>query len=159
MKNYWLHSLSLFSLALLLCVIPTSAMAQKKKKKKTPAKTTQSGTWVVPSPGVRDKATLDAQKQQADKLKKASLPWAVSFISIGEGIDFNTEKKFIDLHQSFLKQGCELFLDKKSHGREGERDYCVSSANSDCMIKFREAVDKMIAGNRLILILDEQPCK
>jgi hypothetical protein len=159
MKNYWLPSLSLFSLALLLCTIPTSAMAQKKKKKKTPAKTAQTGTWVVPAPGVRDKAALDAQKQQADKLKKASMPWAVSFISIGEGIDLKAEKKFLELHQSFTMNGCELFLDKTAKGREGERDYCVSSANSDCMIKFREAVDKMIAGNRLILILDEQPCK
>jgi hypothetical protein len=159
MKNYWLPSLSVLSLALLLCTLPSTAMAQKKKKKKTPVKTAQSGVGVVPSPGVRDKAALDAEKQQADKLKKASLPWAVSFISIGEGIDLKAEKKFLELHQSFTLDGCELFLSKTSKGREGERDYCVSSANSDCMIKFREAVDKMIVGNRLILILDEQPCK
>lgn len=158
MKNYWLLSLSVL-LAFLLCVEPASACLQKKKKKKVVPPKEQASTWVAPSPGVRDKASLDAQKQAANKQKKASLPWAVSFISIGEGIDFNTEKKFLDLHQSFLKQGCELFLDKKSHGREGERDYCVSSTDSDCMIRFREAVEKLIAGNRLVLIIDEQPCK
>ena len=158
MKNYWLLSLSLF-FAFLLCVEPASANVQKRKKKKTVAPKEQPSTWVAPSPGVRDKASLEAQKQDANKQKKASLPWAVSFISIGEGIDLNAEKKFLDLHQTFLNEGCELFLSKTARGREGEREYCVSSANSDCMIRFRASVEKLMAGNRLVLIVDDQPCK
>lgn len=148
------------SISLMLCFTFFSfhAEAQRKKKKKSLPKT-DTVSRVVPSPGVRDKVTFDAQKDNAMKQKKAALPWMVSFVSIGEGIDWQTEKKFLDLHQKMTQDGCELFLNKTAYGREGERDYCVSSANSDCMLTFRMAVEKLISGNRLVFINDDKPCK
>ncbi len=155
MKSWLLLSLSLM---LSFSFATNDALAQRKKRKKATPKT-ETPTRVMPSPGVRDKAQFDAQKDAAMKEKRAALPWTVSFISIGEGIDLDMEKRFLALHTRFVNEGCELFLNKTMAGREGERDYCVSSANSDCMIRFRAEVEKLISGNRLVLINDDKPCK
>ena len=154
MKNWLWVSLSLLSFMLFTSF---QAEAQRKKKKKTIPKTDTS-MKVMPSPGLRNKEDVQLQKDEAMKQKRAALPWAVSFISIGSGIDYKTEERLLALYGQFCSEGCSLGIKKTMKGREGERDYCFSSADTDCMLRFREAVDKLIAGSKLILLLDEQPC-
>jgi len=112
-----------------------SAAACKRKKKARKAQTAAAASdsvKVFPAPGVQDKAGYDSLKQakMLDKLRNGQAV-VVSFISLASGIDAAAEKQFLGMLES--KKPCGLVADKTPWGREGERDYCLLSSDTECL--------------------------
>ena len=84
----------------------------------------------------------------------------VSFISMASGIDTKMlpvfEKIFGDYNQS---KNCRLDSTIKKWGREGERDYCITSSNATCLKKFTSELKSKFKDNKRILIIENATCR
>lgn len=168
MKRLALYALSLFLLVAILG-LENDAFAKKKKRKRRKAKTTQitstttsDSAKVVRAPGVPNRKEHDSLKQakMIEKLKANNNAFVVSFISLSAGIDIKEAHKLEEEYKLFLhKNNCELLMETKNWGKEGERDYCFVSNDMDCLNKFVENVKLKFSNNRRILLKTNATCK
>ncbi len=84
----------------------------------------------------------------------------VSFISFGPGIDFRSIPVFENsLKQFNINQKCAVQYEIKTWGREGERDYCISSKDAKCLEAFTSQTRSSFKGNERILIKEHAQCR
>jgi hypothetical protein len=157
-------------LVLLCCVtMQIDASNKRKKKKKRTATYTKSNAVqqsdslrIVPAPGVVNKNAFDSIKRERMKLKRQAdaSHLVVSFISHAAGIDAKAFSEFESIIKKFKKQnGCTFNYVLKSWGREGERDYCVTSSYPECMNSFLVELNKRLKGNSRVLIQEKTFCR
>jgi hypothetical protein len=108
----------------------------------------------------RKKAKAANQSIINDQSRTAQSFTFVSFISIGSGIDFKAFEGFEKGMKDFEKQNnCSLSFQVKTWGREGERDYCISSQQAECLKSYTQEIRKKYQGNERIFIEEVQQCK
>lgn len=85
----------------------------------------------------------------------------VSFISIGSGTDGVTRKQFLEyLDQYQAEQKITLEINSWNWGREGEKDYCISTQtlHKDKYTILNEQLLKMFENKELIRITYPEIC-
>ena len=154
-------------LLLLLAALLVSSplQAKKKKRKKTkkvmvstsvPADTVQ----VVRAPGVANQARLDSLKAAKMKSKKAFSSMVVSLTSHGAGIDLEAETKLNALILRYQTQHPNVINNEvKSWGREGEKDYCLSSQASNSLKELATIIQSNFKSNSRVLVKENTPCR
>lgn len=147
-------------LILALGMFSSKAACKRKKRARKPQVSAASydSVKVYPAPGVPNKAGFDSLKQakMLDKLRNGQA-LVVSFISLASGIDAAAEKQFLGLLEG--RKPCGLMSEKTTWGREGERDYCLLSSDTECMKQFTAELRKTFSGNRRVLIKENATCK
>ncbi len=164
-----MKKLPLFILSLVLIALFTlsnsDVQAKKKRCKRKKAKSAQvantdSTLNVVRAPGVPNQREHDSLKAAKMIEKQQSSALVVSFISMSSGIDVKSAKELETMVVAFNKEHqCDLTYDKKPWGREGERDYCIIASNNSCVDDFATLLKTKFAGNRLIFVKENTPCK
>jgi hypothetical protein len=77
----------------------------------------------------------------------------VSFISIGSGTDGVTRKQFLEYLETYqAEQKITLEINSRNWGREGEKDYCISTSalNKDKYTILNEWLLKMMENKELV---------
>ena len=83
--------------------------------------------------------------------------FVVSFISIGAGIDRNTQKKFENfLHTKYP----DISYEVSPAGYEGEGDYCfdLSDLAEEQQATFREELKQLLQQSKLVIISEQENC-
>jgi hypothetical protein len=130
----------LIILTALFCVVfqSDSFGCRKKKRKKAKESTTQT----------------------TNSESKSSSILIVSFISTGSGIDFRTVPEFEkDLKSFNISNSCSVIYEIKNWGREGERDYCITSKDAKCLAAYTEHIKSAFKSNERILIKENGICR
>lgn len=86
----------------------------------------------------------------------------VSFISIGEGIDFKTKEKFVKFVAGFESRNkVKLVSETVAWGREGEVDYCYDLATLKTQLRatFVQEAKALVNGNDLVKTKENTPCR
>jgi DNA gyrase/topoisomerase IV subunit B len=100
--------------------------------------------------------TVEDEQQTAMKYRLI-----VSFISIGEGPDFNAKTGLDRVIADWEKQkGLILKQESFPWGREGEVDYCfqLSELNNSDQQSFINEIKSSIGTSKLVQITENQPC-
>lgn len=111
---------------------------------------------------VQDQTAPANEPRQAAQSKKEIEKITVSFISIGEGIDYEAMKNYKDFLENWKSSsGKELSYETIGWGREGETDFCVDMTNiSDNESKrFLSETRDRVKDNSLVQIETNQQCK
>ncbi|MFM7175992.1 MAG: hypothetical protein ACKO0X_01050 [Bacteroidota bacterium] len=112
---------------------------------------------VVPRDPAKERAeTVEDEQQAAMKYRLI-----VSFISIGEGPDFNAKTGLDRVIADWEKQkGKALKQEQYPWGREGEVDYCfqLSELNSADQQSFINDIKASIGTSKLVQVSENQPC-
>ena len=121
--------------------------------------TTGSETTPVVTSGADN---VSDEKQSNTQTKKEIENIVVSFISIGEGIDFEVAesyKQFIDTWKS--ASGKSVTYETVNWGREGETDYCIDMTNisDNESKKFLSETQQRLKNNNLVKIDTNQKCR
>ena len=127
-----------FLLLMGICLLAqTDAFSCKRKKKRKKQKTTTTA-----------------------KASNSNNILVVSFISFAGGIDFKAVPVFEQHLKEFnLSKNCQVKSEMKTWGREGERDYCITSTDKNCLLKFTEETKLNFKGNERILIKENATCR
>ncbi len=161
---------TLITLGLLLTAGFDSSAQQRKRKKKrkrnttqkvnTTQTTTKDTAIAVHIPGVADKQAYDSLKAAAMKEKLGSDALVVSFVSLASGIDQKAEAYLKQIITEFnQKNNADILYDVKRWGREGERDYCLLSANKTWLDQLASVLKTEFENNRRVLIKQHSTCK
>jgi hypothetical protein len=88
---------------------------------------------------------------------RGSNMFVISFVSIGAGIDRNTQKKF----ESFLSTKYpDISYKVIPAGYEGEGDYCfdLSDLAEEQQATFREELKQLLQQSKLVIISEQENC-
>lgn len=112
---------------------------------------------VTPRDLAKERAETVEDEQQATMKYRL----IVSFISIGEGPDFNAKTGLDRVIADWEKQkGTALKQEQFPWGREGEVDYCfqLSELNATDQQSFISEIKTAIGTSKLVQISENQPC-
>lgn len=119
--------------------------------------TTSDVSQTIPRDPAKERAeTVEDEQQAAMKYRLI-----VSFISIGEGPDFNAKSNLDRVIADWEKQkGLVLKQESFPWGREGEVDYCfqLSELNITEQQSFINDIKSSIGTSKLVQISENQPC-
>lgn len=82
----------------------------------------------------------------------------VSFISVGSGIDYKSENRFLDFINGFQqKYHKDTFYKISRWGKEGETDYifCMKKLSTQQKKELKDGLIKLFEGNSLVTISDK----
>lgn len=123
--------------------------------------TTQNGV----SDGSREEAPRDPAKERsetvADEIQSMKYRLIVSFISIGEGPDFNAKQSLDKIIADWESRvGGKIESEQYPWGREGELDLCfqLKNLNVDQQIAFIGQIREIVGVSKLVQISENQPC-
>lgn len=94
----------------------------------------------------------------AQRANKSQNNLTVSFISIGSGIDYKAENRFLDFVNSFQqKYHLEMLYRLSRWGKEGETDYIFNMKKLSTKQKkeLKDSLTKLFEGNALVTISDK----
>lgn len=94
----------------------------------------------------------------AQRATKSQNNLTVSFISIGSGIDYKAENRFLDFVNSFqLKYRLDALYKLSRWGKEGETDYIFNMKKLSIKQKkeLKDGLTKLFEGNALVTISDK----
>jgi hypothetical protein len=89
---------------------------------------------------------------------------SVSFISIGEGIDYKAKEKYDSFIKDFAKRNKvkEPAHETVGWGREGETDYCFTLSelpDAGMQAAFVKESKALLAGNELVVLKENTKCR
>lgn len=155
-------NLLLLLMAGLLISTPTQAKKKKRKKAKKVmvASVSTDSMQVVRSPGSVNQARLDSIKAAKMKLKKSFSSMVVSLTSHGAGIDLDAESKLNALILRYqTAHPNKVTSEVKRWGREGEKDYCLSSNEANLLLELATIIQTNFKSNTRVLIKENTPCR
>ncbi|MFN5224029.1 MAG: hypothetical protein ACK5DJ_07575 [Bacteroidota bacterium] len=119
--------------------------------------TASDSSQVISRDPAKERAeTVEDEQQTAMKYRLI-----VSFISIGEGPDFNAKTGLDRVIADWEKQkGLILKQESFPWGREGEVDYCfqLSELNNSDQQSFINEIKSSIGTSKLVQVAENQPC-
>lgn len=118
--------------------------------------TNDSSQTIARDPSKERSETVEDEKQADMKYRLV-----VSFISIGEGPDFNAKAGLDRIVSEWEKQKGKLLKQEQfPWGREGEVDYCfqLSELNVADQQSFVNEIKSSIGTSKLVQISENQPC-
>ncbi|MFM2190805.1 MAG: hypothetical protein RL491_1191 [Bacteroidota bacterium] len=123
----------------------------------TQSTATSDSSQVIPRDPAKERAeTVEDEQQSVMKYRLI-----ISFISIGEGPDFNAKTGLDRIITEWEKQkGTTLKQEQFPWGREGEVDYCFQLAelNAADQQSFVKDVKSTLGTSKLVQISENQPC-
>ncbi|MFM7079802.1 MAG: hypothetical protein ACKOYC_08415, partial [Bacteroidota bacterium] len=122
---------------------------------------TQSGV----SEGTKEVPPRDPAKERSetveDEKQAMNYRLSISFISIGEGPDYNAKQSFDQLLLEWEKKtGKKIDFEQHPWGREGELDLCSQLVElaPDQQTDFISKIKETIGTSKLVQISENQPC-
>lgn len=123
--------------------------------------TTQNGI----SDDMKEVAPRDPAKERSetveDEMQAIKYRLIVSFISIGEGPDFNAKQSLDKIISDWENRiGGKIEAEQYPWGREGELDICyqLKDLNVDQQIAFITQIKDVVGASKLVQISENQPC-
>jgi hypothetical protein len=115
--------------------------------------------------GSKEVAPRDPAKEHSetvqDEMQAMNYRLSISFISIGEGPDFNAKQSFDKLVIEWEgKIGKRIEFEQYPWGREGELDLCsqLVDLKPDQQFEFITQIKETIGSSKLVQITENQPC-
>jgi hypothetical protein len=155
---------NIFLLMLAGLLVSTPVQAKKKKRKKVKKVMVSSvhsdSIQVVRAPGSANQTQLDSMKSAKMKLKKSFSYMVVSLTSHGAGIDLDAESKLNALILRYqTSHPNKVTSEIKTWGREGDKDYCLSSNEANLLQELTTIIQSNFKSNTRVLIKENTPCR
>lgn len=83
----------------------------------------------------------------------------VSFVSFGGGIDGASYKEMQNIINTENQKKCEIQYRIISWGREGEKDFCFPSQNTNCLDTLLKQIKAKFQGNTRVVITENVVCR